>query len=60
MVIQILPGRGSFSVAKSITSLLMGAALKDSSIASLQDPVGKYLPEFSEGEKAKRETASIC
>jgi CubicO group peptidase (beta-lactamase class C family) len=44
---------GSFSVAKSITSLLMGAALKDSSIASLQDPVGKYLPEFSEGEKAK-------
>jgi CubicO group peptidase (beta-lactamase class C family) len=43
---------GSFSVAKSITSLLMGAALKDSSIASLQDPVGKYLPEFSQGEKA--------
>lgn len=44
---------GSFSVAKSITSLLMGAALKDSSIASLQEPVGKYLPEFSQGEKAK-------
>lgn len=44
---------GSFSVAKSITSLLMGAALKDSSIGSLQDPVGKYLPEFSQGEKAK-------
>ena len=44
---------GSFSVAKSITSLLMGAALKDSSVASLQDPVSKYLPEFSQGEKAK-------
>jgi CubicO group peptidase (beta-lactamase class C family) len=44
---------GSFSVAKSITSLLVGAALKDSSIASLQDPVGKYLPEFSQGDKAK-------
>lgn len=44
---------GSFSVAKSITSLLMGAALKDSSISSLQDPVGKYLPEFNQGEKAK-------
>lgn len=44
---------GSFSMAKSFTSLLMGAALKDSSIASLEDPVGKYLPEFREGEKAK-------
>lgn len=44
---------GSFSMAKSVTSLLMGAALKDSAIASLQDPVGKYLPEFKEGEKAK-------
>ncbi|WP_127132123.1 serine hydrolase domain-containing protein [Pseudoflavitalea rhizosphaerae] len=44
---------GSFSVAKSITSLLLGAALKDSSITSLQEPVGKYIPEFSQGEKAK-------
>ncbi|NML23363.1 serine hydrolase [Pseudoflavitalea sp. G-6-1-2] len=44
---------GSFSVAKSITGLLVGCALKDSSIKSLQDPVGKYLPEFKEGEKSK-------
>ena len=44
---------GSFSMAKSFTSLLMGAALKDSSITSLEDPVGKYLPEFKDGEKAK-------
>lgn len=44
---------GSFSVAKSITSLLIGAALKEGSIKSVEEPVGNYLPEFKEGEKAK-------
>jgi CubicO group peptidase (beta-lactamase class C family) len=44
---------GSFSMAKSITGLLIGAALKDGSIKSVNDPVGNYLPEFKEGEKAK-------
>ena len=44
---------GSFSMAKSITSLLIGVALKEGKIKSLQDPVGNYLPEFAEGEKAK-------
>ncbi len=44
---------GSFSMAKSITSLLIGVALKEGKIGSLQDPVSKYLPEFAEGEKAK-------
>lgn len=44
---------GSFSMAKSITSLLAGCALKDGSIKSLDEPVGNYLPEFKEGEKAK-------
>lgn len=44
---------GSFSMAKSITSLLTGAALKDSSIKSINDPVSLYLDEFKEGEKAK-------
>ncbi|MES2005980.1 MAG: serine hydrolase [Bacteroidota bacterium] len=44
---------GSFSMAKSITSLLIGAALKEGKIKSLQEPVGNYLPEFAEGEKAK-------
>lgn len=43
---------GSFSVAKSITSLLIGAALKEGKIHSLQDPVGNYLPEFASGKKA--------
>ena len=43
----------SFSVAKSITSLLTGAAIREGKIGSVNDPVGKYLPEFAEGEKAK-------
>ncbi len=43
---------GSFSMAKSITSLLIGTALKEGKIKSLDEPVGNYLPEFKEGEKA--------
>lgn len=43
---------GSFSVAKSITSILIGVALKEGKIKSLEEPVGNYLPEFKEGEKA--------
>ena len=41
----------SFSVAKSITSLLIGTAIKEGLIGSVNDPVGKYLPEFNEGKK---------
>lgn len=37
----------SFSVAKSFTSTLLGAAVKDGKIASLDDPVTKYIPELS-------------
>ncbi|MBC7850100.1 MAG: serine hydrolase [Chitinophagaceae bacterium] len=44
---------GSFSVAKSITSILIGVALREGKITTLNDPVGKYLPEFSTGEKTK-------
>jgi CubicO group peptidase (beta-lactamase class C family) len=43
----------SFSVAKSITSLLIGCALKEGAIKSVDEPVGNYIPEFKEGEKAK-------
>lgn len=43
----------SFSVAKSITSLLIGAAIHEGKIGSVNDAVSKYLPEFAEGEKAK-------
>lgn len=34
----------SFSVAKSFTSTLLGAAVKDGFIASLDDPVTRYVP----------------
>jgi len=44
---------GSFSMAKSITSLLIGAAIKEGKIQSILDPVGNYLPEFKTGDKAK-------
>ena len=44
---------GSFSVAKSITSLLIGAALKEGKIKSLDQHVNDFIPEFKEGLKAK-------
>lgn len=37
----------SFSVAKSFTSTLLGAALKDGFVESLDDSVVKYLPEMA-------------
>jgi len=43
----------SFSVAKSITSLLIGAAIKEGKIKSVDEPVGNYLPEFKEGLAVK-------
>ena len=36
----------SFSVGKSIVSTLVGAAVKDGAIASIEDPVTKYLPQL--------------
>jgi len=36
----------SQSMAKSITSILVGAAIQDGAITSLDDPVIKYLPEL--------------
>jgi CubicO group peptidase (beta-lactamase class C family) len=36
----------SFSVAKSITSILVGAALKDGYIRSMDDKVSDYIPEM--------------
>jgi CubicO group peptidase (beta-lactamase class C family) len=40
-------------MAKSITSLLIGVALKEGKIKSLQEPVGNYLPEFTGTGKSK-------
>lgn len=36
----------SFSVAKSVTALLVGAAIQDGYIDSLDDPVTKYIPNL--------------
>ncbi len=43
----------SFSMAKSIVGLLIGIALDEGYINSVDQPVGDFLPEFAEGEKAK-------
>src|SRR5690606_22153643 len=37
----------SFSVAKSVTSTLVGAAIADGHIESLQTPITRYLPELA-------------
>lgn len=36
----------SFSVAKSVTSMLLGVALKEGDIESMDDLLGKYIPEL--------------
>ena len=43
----------SFSVAKSIVSILVGIALKEGKIRSVDQPVADFLPSFREGDKAK-------
>ncbi|WP_161889187.1 serine hydrolase domain-containing protein [Pontibacter russatus] len=43
----------SFSMAKSIVSMLVGIAIKEGDIKSVNQPVGDFLPEFREGVKAK-------
>jgi CubicO group peptidase (beta-lactamase class C family) len=40
---------GSFSVAKSITSLLIGGAIKEGKIGSVDQKVSAFLPEFQDG-----------
>ena len=42
----------SFSVAKSIVSVLVGIAIRDGLI-SLDDSVGKYIPEYKNGANSK-------
>lgn len=37
----------SFSVAKSLTSTLVGAAIRDGYIKSVTDPVARYIPELA-------------
>lgn len=38
----------SFSVAKSVSSTLVGAAIKDGHIESLETPITRYLPELAD------------
>lgn len=42
----------SFSMAKSIVSILVGIAIKEGDIKSVDQPVGDFLPGFREGAKA--------
>lgn len=43
----------SFSMAKTITSVLIGAAIDEGKIKSVDQAVGDFLPEFKEGANAK-------
>ena len=43
----------SFSAAKSIISLLIGIALQEGKIKSLEEPVGNYVPHFKEANLDK-------
>jgi CubicO group peptidase (beta-lactamase class C family) len=43
----------SFSVAKSFVGTMVGIALKEGKIKSLDQPVGDFIPEYNEGDKEK-------
>ena len=44
---------GSFSMAKSVVSLLIGAAIRDGKIKSVEQYASDFIPEFKEADKAK-------
>ena len=43
----------SFSMAKTFVSILIGAAIDEGKIKSVDEPVGDFLAEFKEGDNAK-------
>lgn len=42
----------AMSMSKTIVGLLMGAAIAEGSIRSIDDPVADYIPEWRQGERA--------
>jgi CubicO group peptidase (beta-lactamase class C family) len=40
----------SFSMAKSVVGILVGIALDEGKISSVQDPISKYVPEFKNAQ----------
>ena len=49
----------SWSMVKSICSTLVGAALQDGSIASLDDPLTRYMPELAGGAYGKATVRNV-
>lgn len=43
----------SFSMAKTVVSILLGCAIQEGKIQSLDQPVGDFLPEYKEGDLSK-------
>jgi len=43
----------SFSMSKSIISLLIGCAIQDGFIKDINQPLSDFLPEYKEGERSK-------
>ena len=43
----------AWSTSKSFASTCIGALVDDGKIGSIEDPVGKYIPSWTEGQKAK-------
>jgi CubicO group peptidase (beta-lactamase class C family) len=49
----------SFSMAKSITSALLGKAIKDGFISSLNQPVGDFIPKFKDSKMTVGDLSSM-
>lgn len=43
----------SFSMAKTFVSILVGIAVQEGKIKTIDQPVGDFLPEYKEGDKSK-------
>jgi len=50
----------SFSMAKSITVALLGKAIKDGYIKSLDQPVGDFIPEYNKEEQIKLKVGDLA